>query len=216
LRAAFGSQLACLIEWAVHECAMEDLLNWKGPRYIAVRADDAVWADEAVADRAEVLIQPAGSFGRRLMALDAQLLSRRVARRLYLGAAAPAMNPVCLDVAATALGRGRCVVGATADGRPALLGTTRGWPELDQLPFDRATSASRIAGCCRKAGYELAFVNPGVTVRCAADIEICNREIEGDRRPARARLQFLLAALGTGLAGGRQLIHEVSPGRIFA
>ena len=213
LTTAFGSQLACLVAWGMHDCSMEDLRNWQGQRYIAVPAEDARWAEEAVAGRAEVLIQTAGSFGQRLIELDAQLVARGVVSRIFLGAYAPALNTVCLQAASQALDRGASVIGATPDGRPALLGTSRGWPALDRLHLDRVTAAGRIASCCRNAGYELAFVNPGVTIGCAADIEPCRREIESDLRPARARLQFLLSALGTGRAGGRPQITDAIRGR---
>lgn len=216
LTAAFGPRLACLVEWAVQECAMEDLLHWSGRRYLAVNSDDVSWAEGAVEDRAEVLIQPAGSFGSRLVALDVRLRAQGVERMIYLGAIAPAMNPVCLDAAAAALARGETVIGPVSDGRAALLGTARGWPALDPLQFHRSTAAGRVANGCRRAGHDLAFVNPGVTISCIADIEACSRELEGDPRPARARLRFLLSALGAEVVGSRQQLREVQAARCGA
>jgi hypothetical protein len=95
------------------------------------------------------------------------------------------------------------VIGATPDGRIALLGTARGWPAIDDLQSNRATASSHIAARCRKAGHDIAFVNPGVSVGCAADLESCSRELRNDPRQARAELQFLLSALVADVPGGR-------------
>jgi glycosyltransferase A (GT-A) superfamily protein (DUF2064 family) len=213
LVSAVGSKLACLLEWGVLECAMEDLLGWPGPRFLAVEHRDADWARHAADGQLEILVQPAGSFGCRITSLDATLRDRGEERVIILGAGAPAMSPICLGVAAAALARGSTAIGSTPDGRTVLLGTARGWPTVDSLQFNRSTASSRFAACCRKAGHDVAFVNPGVSVDCAADLEACRRELDGDPRPARASLQFLLAALAMDVGDRRHRLHEASAGR---
>ncbi len=203
LASAIGSRLACLIEHGVLHCALEDLLSWPGRRLLAVEAGDVAWAEQAIGHEAEVLVQPAGSFGRRLMALDSMLRVRGDERLIFLGTDAPAMNAVCLAMAAAALARRSSVIGATPDGRIALLGTARGWPTIDDLQSSRVTASSRMAARCRKAGHDLAFVNPGVSVSCVADLTACRRELEGDPRQARVDLHVLLAALATDIPGRR-------------
>jgi glycosyltransferase A (GT-A) superfamily protein (DUF2064 family) len=213
LASAVGPRLACLLEWGMLECAMEDLLGWPGPRFLAVERDDVDWAQHAVDGRVEILVPRAGSLGGRIMELDATLRDRGEERVIICGTGAPAMSSICLGAAAAAMGRGASVIGSTPDGRTALLGTARGWPAVDALQFNRSTASSRFAACCRRAGHEIAFVNPGVSVSCAADLEACCRELDGDSRPSRASLQFLLAALVMNVGDHRQRLREVQASR---
>lgn len=195
------------------ECSLEDLFGWRGPRFIAVASDSVPWAEETVGDRASVLALPDGSSQGRLAAVAERLRELRQSRWLLVNRPAPAMTSLCLNAAAAALIRGESAIGPAADGRPALLGTAADARLLGRVNLERATASSHIARCLRGAGSTVTFVNPGPGIDCPSDIGACRRELDGDDRPARARLRFLLSVVADTVQGGRAWLSTLPTDR---
>lgn len=190
-----GSRAGELAE-RLFDCAYEDLCGWSGPAWIAAGSEeDAVWL-RARAPQTAILVQPPGTLGRRLMAIDAQLRAQGAQRLLSIGSDCPAMTQSYLEQAQERLDRADAVFGAARDGGVCIMGARRPWPDIEDLPWSDAALGWALNERCLTHGFSTAHLPALDDIDTLADVRGLGEALQGDARPARASLASWLRASG--------------------
>lgn len=198
LAASLGAERACAVAWALLDCALEDLAQWRGPQVLAPdRAEAGDWA-QRLPPAAQCLQQPPGNLGERLNALDRRLRAAGHRQLIFIGSDAPALGEPHYRAVCAALRSHDAVLLAARDGGVVLLAARRPWPELAALPWSTPRLGAALAAACRAAGYSVGICGESFDIDRAADLACARRELAADPRPARRRLLACLAALGCG------------------
>ena len=195
-----GPAIACLVEWRLLECALEDLDGWRGPRVLSPASTDVAWAQHVTARPVRIMPQEGPTFGERLTRVDMALRAAGAKRILFVRPGAPTLDESYLVRAASALAGDTTVIGQTRDGGIALIGSSCPWPPTDTLPWERSSLGARLALACRRAGQRVEFLSPLPAVAKPDDFSMCRGRLAGDARQARKRLVELLSALATPAA----------------
>lgn len=190
-----GSRASELAEH-LFACAYEDLSRWGGPGWIAAGSEeDAEWL-RARAPEAVVLVQPPGTLGRRLMAIDVQLRARGAQQLLYVGSDCPAMTLDYLEQAQARLDSSDAVFGPASDGGVCIMGARRAWPDIEDLPWSDAALGWALNERCLAHGFSTAHLHELADIDTLDDVRGLAQALQEDPRPARASLASWLRASG--------------------
>jgi glycosyltransferase A (GT-A) superfamily protein (DUF2064 family) len=208
LAAAIGQDAASEVAAALWDCVREDLAGWRGDAVLAVtEPGEEAWAVAELASlaagmgganngsRRQVLVQPAGNLGERLMAVDASLRGAGRERLIFIGSDAPALSAALLDGIAAMLQHADVVLAPADDGGVVAMAARTAWPPLADLPWSSELLARALQDRCRAAGQGVSMTNGSYDVDDLAGLGRVATQLRDDSRPARRRLAALAARL---------------------
>lgn len=191
-----GEASAFALACALLECALEDAAAWPGRLIVSpARAEDAAWAEGLLGRPKWVLPQPEGNLGQRINAIDAAVRHRCCSRVLFIGSDSPSMQLDDLEAAAGALEQADIVLIPAADGGVTLMGSRVRWPPLAGLPWSESALGGALERCCQAEGLTVERLSPSFDIDQVSDFRLAFEALARDARPARRRLNELLAAL---------------------
>lgn len=190
-----GADYACALSRLLLDCALEDLAGWPGPVALSpANPADSAWSRVLAGRPAEVVPQPPGNLGVRILALDAELRRRGMRRALYIGSDAPALDGSYYEAAERALEETDVVLGPAADGGVTLMGNAAPWPAaLAGLPWSEDGLGEALGDACRSAGLTVATLPGASDVDTVEDLARLPETLAGDERPARRALRRWIA-----------------------
>lgn len=173
---------------------LEDVDDWPGEVVLAPsRCQDASWAAGLLDRPCRVVPQPDGNLGERLLAVDRDVRATGVGRVFFIGSDAPLLDAEYFEAARNALEDRDVVLGPASDGGVTLMGSREPWPSaLAGLPWSTEALGGALEEACLAAGYTVAHLDERSDVDQLADLAPLVAALEGDARPARARLRIWL------------------------
>ncbi|WP_210395367.1 TIGR04282 family arsenosugar biosynthesis glycosyltransferase [Motiliproteus sediminis] len=196
LAATLGTAVAQRIAEALLACALEDAEVWPGDVVVAPSTpEDAAWAAGLLARDCQIIPQSSGNLGQRLQQLDQHLRRQQHERILYIGSDAPILSPLHFKAAQQQLARTEVVLSAAEDGGVVLMGASRPWPPLADLPWSCDNLGDSLRQRCVSAGLSCGYIAPGYDIDVERDLYRLVRDLQQDSRPARADLYLLLGRL---------------------
>ena len=211
LAAAIGAEAAGLVAAALWDCVREDLAEWPGDAVLAVAdPEEEPWGAGELASlaagmrtannkrRTQVLVQPPGNLGERLMAVDASLRRSGRERLIFIGSDAPALTVALLDGIAAMLQHADVVLAPADDGGVVVMAARRAWPPLADLPWSSKLLGEALVARCRATGQGVSMTNGSYDVDDLAGLRQAAAQWRDDARPARRRLVALAARLAAG------------------
>ncbi len=206
--ATLGQDIAYALSQHLFDCALEDLALWQGPSVICIAgSDDSAWA-QARMPEARVITQSSGNLGRRLNAAT-HALAADYQRQLFIGCDAPTITPEYLQDCATALMQNDVVLGRARDGGVVAMGTRRGWPTLEDLPWSTDALGQALAKRCEASGWRVSWAPEHADIDEADQLASAVHALTADKRAARIALR---AWLKEYIA----LRHDALSGRVSA
>jgi uncharacterized protein len=213
LAADIGVRDASRVAAALWDCVREDLTGWPGQIVLAVtdHAEES-WAARQAQElhgarhRAnngsapQVLLQPAGNLGERLMAIDAMLRGRGQEQLIFIGSDAPELGCEQLDDIATLLQQADVVLAPALDGGVVAMAGRKPWPALADLPWSSELLGEALAGRCRAAGQAVSLSRGSFDIDDWSSLTYAGEVLRKDRRPARRSLVALVTELMAGRA----------------
>lgn len=182
-----GRDVALALSQRLFDCAVEDLRAWPGPAVICIAdAADQAWAQSQL-PAATVTTQSAGNLGVRLNAAS-DALGAQFGRVLFIGCDAPTIDTDYLIDCAARLDQHDVVLGAAGDGGVVAMGTRRGWPPLDALPWSTPALGRALADACTASGLSVDWTAAHDDLDEAAQLAAAARALRDDPRPARRAL----------------------------
>ncbi len=194
-----GPDVACEIAGALLGCALEDAERWPGPVVLSPASEEDVpWAAQLLRRACEVMSQPAGNLGERLLSVDRDLRAQGHQVIVFIGTDAPEHSEALFSEARSLLAKHDVVLTRADDGGVTLMASRNGWPDLQLLPWSTEHLATELANSCRASGRDVAWSRGCRDVDQEADLRRLPEVLSVDPRPAR---QDLLAVL-------RRLLNE--------
>jgi uncharacterized protein len=213
LAAGIGVRNAGRVAAALWDCVREDLTDWAGAVVLAVSdQEERAWAgrqaDEIQRDRhitnnvsaPEVLVQPSGNLGERLMAIDATLRSRGREQLIFIGSDAPELDREQLRDIATRLEHSDVVLAPALDGGVVAMAARKPWPALADLPWSSELLGEALARRCRSVGQAVSLSRGSFDIDDWASLTYAGEMLRQDPRPARRQLMALVDELTAGHA----------------
>lgn len=177
-------------------CALEDARRWPGRKVLAVSHwEDMAWADRETGDGFTVRYQPQGNLGERLQALDLALREQGHQKILLMGTDAPLLTEAHYFEARSLLEHQDIALHPAEDGGLVLMGASRPWPELAQLPWSSESLGKTLESLCKTEGLAVGLGAGSFDIDNKADLIRLPAALERDTRPARKRLLQLLRQL---------------------
>ena len=211
LAADIGDRDAGRVAAVLWDCVREDLLAWPGDCVLAVTdPEEESWAcsqaQQLRSDRhranknaaPQVLVQPAGNLGERLMAIDAKLRSRGREQLIFIGSDAPELDREQLDDIAIQLQQSDIVLAPALDGGVVAMAGRKPWPALADLPWSSELLGQALAGRCRSAGQDVSMSRGSFDIDDWASLSYAGEMLRRDSRPTRRKLVALVTELTAG------------------
>ncbi|NVK44596.1 MAG: DUF2064 domain-containing protein [Oceanospirillaceae bacterium] len=196
LAETLGTNAALRIASLLHDCALEQLRLWRGPKVLATAvAADVDGYRQCYPDIDRVLAQPAGSLGERINHIDRIMRSEGHERQIIIGSDTPEQTPARLEEAASGLERHDIFLAPATDGGVSLMATRRGWPDLGPLPWSTGELGEALARSCADSGLDVGWGHACPDVDLPSDLVRLKRSLAADRRPAQRALHALLQEL---------------------
>lgn len=193
--ARLGAGFAAGLGQRLLAAALEDAADWPGPVVIApAEAGDAPWARGLLARESQVLPQPGGNLGERLAGIDRALRAAGHHRLFYIGSDAPGLTPELYARARAALDQADAVLAGARDGGVTLMGSSRPWPALHDLPWSSPALGQALRQRLEQAGFRPCWLDGGSDVDEVEDLPGVVADLAGDARPARQALRDWLLA----------------------
>lgn len=192
LAASLGQQHALILAQALLDCALEDLRDWRGPRFIAPDAAAHLpWA-ESLGTEAHCVAQVEGNLGQRLNALDRRLREQGLRQLVFIGSDCPALRPDDYRQVRMLLQEHDTVLLDASDGGVVLMASNLPWPNLMALPWSTERLGEALAQRCRQAGQQVAIAGRSFDIDHASDLPLLQQALQDDPRPARHQLLAIL------------------------
>jgi glycosyltransferase A (GT-A) superfamily protein (DUF2064 family) len=194
IAATLGAAAALKIARALLACAIEDAKQWPGPVVLSpAHREDVGWA-QLLLPEAEVVAQPEGNLGQRIITVDNILRQRGHQRILITGTDAPLLSPNFFQIAAAQLDHDDITLSTASDGGVTLMASRCGWPDLSALPWSTEQLNEALFKCCQNAGLKTGYIAPSYDIDRQQDLIKLIKDLKYDPRPAR---QNLLACVET-------------------
>ncbi len=204
-----GVDAAARVAAALWDCAREDIAAWVGDVALAVTDSDEIgWAEDQARDLrvspagvhatrtntmrlVQVLVQPLGNLGERIMGVDAALRAVGYQKLVFIGSDAPALDQELLDAILAMLQHADVALSPADDGGVVAMAARQPWPLLTDLPW-----SSHLLGCalrdrCSSAGQGVSMTRGTFDVDDLASLRQAGTSLRDDARPARRRLVAL-------------------------
>ncbi|MDP2324194.1 MAG: DUF2064 domain-containing protein [Gammaproteobacteria bacterium] len=192
-----GETTTLLISELLLATALEDAAAWPGHRIIATAEPvDEGWARSLPLDPDNVVLQPDGNLGERLMGVDRLLRSQGHTRLLYIGSDAPILSSADYQAARAGLVTHDVVLGPALDGGVTYLGSRRPWPTLTDLPWSSERLHDALQAICERSGMSVQNLELRYDIDVQADLGRLCADLSADTRPARRALYQALRSLG--------------------
>jgi len=211
LAAEIGAEAAGQVAAALWDCVREDLAEWPGDAVLAVAdPEEEPWGAAELASlaaglcaannerRMQVLVQPPGNLGERLMAIDASLRGAGRERLIFIGSDAPALTAALLDGIAAMLQHADVVLAPADDGGVVAMAARRAWPPLADLPWSSELLGEALLARCRATGQGVSMTSGSFDVDDLASLGRVGAHLRHDTRPARRRLVIMAARFAAG------------------
>lgn len=197
LASGIGEATALKISELLLVTTLEDLAAWPGRRVVApAESDDEHWARSLPVPLDDVVPQPPGNLGVRLVGVDRVLRDRGHTHLLYIGSDAPVLGVADYRAASQALTTHDVVLGPALDGGVTCLGSRQEWPDLASLPWSSAELHATLQSLCEQAGLTVRNLPPRYDVDVPADLTRLCADLATDVRPGRLALYRALRSLG--------------------
>ena len=195
IAATLGAEPTLEIAQALLACALEDAKHWQGPVVLSPSCEaDTQWASRLLPN-IEVIAQPEGNLGERIMAVDAELRRRGHERILIIGTDAPVLNHDHYQSAIAALCNHDVVLSAASDGGVTLMASQQPWPDITDLPWSTELLNEALLGRCQQHGLDAGYITPSYDIDHEQDLLKLLIDLEHDHRPARQALCALVARI---------------------
>lgn len=183
-----GAAAALEIANALLDCALEDARAWPGPVVLSpAHPEDFEWA-QSLLPFAEVMAQPEGNLGQRIVVVDKLLRQQGHQHILVTGSDAPILSTDFFQRAAAQLSEQDIILSAASDGGVTLMASRIGWPDMSTLPWSTEHLNEALFQCCQSAGLQVGYVAPSYDIDHQQDLIKLLRDLEHDQRPARQQL----------------------------
>ena len=197
LAKTIGAAQALLFAQAFLACTLEDARAWPGPVVLSpASVDDHDWAATLWLG-AEVMAQPDGGLGDRLLTIDQQLRDQGHQQIIFMGTDAPMLSPAHFEQARRALDDHDIILSPALDGGVTLMGARRSWPQMADLPWSTDRLGYALEQLCQAQGYPVKNIRPSYDIDVAEDMPRLWRDLSTDPRPARRALYDQLGAFLT-------------------
>lgn len=172
--------------WA---CAYEDVLRWHGTVCFAPAGKaDGEWLAEQVAGTPLTVTQRDGNLGERINYVNASLCAQGLPKQIFIGTDCPQMDVGYLERAAHLLQRHDAVLGPACDGGVVLMGASRPWPPLGDLPWSSTSLRLALTRRLAAEGWTEGTLNTLTDVDSVEDLATIAGQLDDDSRPARRAL----------------------------
>ena len=188
IAAEMGQKKALAAATLLLEATLEDARNWSGPIILSPAApQDRAWATQLLAG-AHVIPQPEGNLGTRIQAVDKQIRALGGNKIIVIGTDSPALTNSELKRAAEALDSSDAVFIPAQDGGVTLLGSSKPWPNLSNLPWETDQLGDALAACCRDQDFRCTSLETGFDIDTRKNLLAALESLSGDPRPSRIEL----------------------------
>ena len=173
-------------------CALEDLALWPGAICLAPASSaDLAWAETLLTSSAGcryVVAQSEGNLGQRIMQVDQLLRSQGEEKINMLGTDCPTLTADYLSKANAELEKRSVVLGAARDGGVVLMGASRQWPDLADLPWSTSKLRQALTRLCENTLHPVTCLDERSDIDTQADLMNLRTSLSSDERPARQAL----------------------------
>ena len=188
LAKTLGAKTALRLSEGFLRCVVEDINDWKGPVVVSpANKDDVSWA-ESLSEKADVVAQPSGNLGERMQGLDRQLRAMGHQQVLFLGTDVPMLTPEHYAEAQNAFSSADVVLSPASDGGVTLMGSGKGWPDLEHLHWSTDRLGKELVDACQDEGLNVGFIKDSYDIDEEADLKRLYADLQGDQRPQRIAL----------------------------
>jgi rSAM/selenodomain-associated transferase 1 len=189
LAAETNAETALSLARLMLDCTLEDTAQWPGPVVISP-ADkrDEGWASGLLDHIHGTIPQPEGNLGKRLQVVDSKLRESGHKKIVYIGTDVPVLNGEHYRQAYDALGEDKVILSPALDGGVTLMGSSRPWPDLLELPWSTDDLYASLAAVCQNSGMNIKLLPETYDVDTKADLVRLTEDLASDTRPARIRL----------------------------
>lgn len=195
IAATLGAEPTLEIAKGLLSCALEDAREWHGPVVLSPSSvEDAEWASDLLPN-VEVIPQPEGNLGERIMAVDAELRRRGHQRVLIIGTDAPVLNHDYYQSAVAAMCSHDVVLSAASDGGVTLMASNKPWPPITDLPWSTELLNEALSQRCQQQGVDVGYITSSYDIDHEQDLLKLLIDLEEDQRPARQALCALVARI---------------------
>lgn len=195
LAATLGHQHALILAQTLLDCALEDLREWRGPRFISPDSPAHLHWAGSLDTQAHPVAQVEGNLGQRLNALDRELRDQGLRQLIFIGSDCPALRPDDFRQVRELLQAHDTVLLDARDGGVVLMASNRPWPDLEALPWSTDRLGEALAQHCRQAGQKVASAGSSFDIDHASDLSLLPQALHDDPRPARRQLLAILDQL---------------------
>jgi len=195
IAATLGAETAFNLASALLDCALEDATKWRGSVVLSPAGPEEIeWAQGLLTD-AEVLAQPQGSLGQRIMAVDQQLRDQGHKKIIIIGTDAPILNERVFTCALDALKTQDVTFSAAEDGGVTLMGSNSHWPEIADLPWSTDRLGEALYHACIDAERSVAYAPPSYDIDYEKDLHKLIVDLADDVRSSRQALLRLVQSI---------------------
>ncbi|NPV74038.1 MAG: glycosyltransferase [Pelotomaculum sp.] len=176
-----------LLQWAFLLDMLDKVRTVRGAAAFiaAAPADRLEELRRAVGGKAEVVLQPAGDLGGRMLAVSRHIFNLGYSPVVLIGADVPALPPACLSRAIELLGRYQMVFGPSPDGGYYLAGARH--PEeriFKDIDWGSGSVLEKTLAVCKRCGLTWCLLEPLEDVDRPADLlELAGRVKRGQFAP---------------------------------
>lgn len=195
LAATLGKDVAFEIASALLACALEDAAKWPGPVVLSpADSTEEEWARNLLC-HAEVVAQPQGNLGHRIMSVDQQLRDKGHQTIMIIGTDAPMLNEAVFSQALDGLTHSDVTLSAAEDGGVTLMGSRIHWPNIVDIPWSTDRLGESLHYKCVQAGRSISYTQPSYDIDHEKDLHKLIVDLEHDLRPARQALFTLVKSV---------------------
>jgi hypothetical protein len=203
IAADLGQEITLELAGHLLATTLEDAGEWPGFVVLApANAADADWAGELLSRPSRVILQPAGSLGKRINVVDKVARDSGHVHLIYIGSDAPVLDADYFARARFALTSHDVVLGPANDGGVTLMGAKTAWPDLTSLPWSTAELADALEQTCVEKGLTVCRLEKRYDIDLAMDLPTLYDDLSTDSRPARQQLRQWLNGLRLTESGG--------------
>jgi len=196
IAAELGARAACEAANLLLENTLEDAHTWPGPVVLSpAMAEDAEWASELLPG-AHIIAQDSGNLGTRIQKVEAQIRQQGGHYIIFIGSDSPYLTQEHIRDAFLRLRNSATVFVPANDGGVTLMGSSKPWPDLADLPWETPNLGDALRQCCRKAGLSISSMETGFDIDTRQDLVDAITLLENDHRPARKKLRDWITASG--------------------
>jgi rSAM/selenodomain-associated transferase 2/rSAM/selenodomain-associated transferase 1 len=188
IASVLGAQAALEAASLLLSAAVDDAHHWQGAVVVAPASPaDSAWAQSLIPG-ATVIPQCKGNLGQRIQDVDQRIRERGGRNIVFIGSDAPGLTTAALANAAQALHTQNVVLAPASDGGVTLMGSSKPWPALADLPWESPQLGTALADECGSHGLSIALLPDDYDIDTRDDLLAALPALEADQRASRQRI----------------------------